>query len=122
MLVAGVKESAAWALGYIARHNAELAQMVVDAGAVALLVLCVQEPELNLKSIAASALSDIAKHGPELAQAVVDAGKDRGEGAGGKRMERVFCSYAIACLSMDVSIDGFLQEGSGDMGWLDGMF
>jgi Armadillo/beta-catenin-like repeat len=52
----------------------ELAQAVVDAGAVPLLVLCVQEPELSLKRIAASALSDIAKHSPELAQAVVDAG------------------------------------------------
>lgn len=47
---------------------------VVDAGAVVLLVLCVQEPELSLKRVAASALSDIAKHTPELAQAVVDAG------------------------------------------------
>lgn len=47
---------------------------VVDAGAVPLLVLCVQEPELSLKRIAASSLSDIAKHTPELAQAVVDAG------------------------------------------------
>jgi hypothetical protein len=44
------------------------------AGAVPLLVLCVQEPELSLKRVAASALSDIAKHTPELAQAVVDAG------------------------------------------------
>lgn len=52
----------------------ELAQQVVDAGAVPLLVLCVQEPELSLKRVAASALSDIAKHSPELAQAVVDAG------------------------------------------------
>ena len=34
----GVKEAAAWALGYIARHNGELAQTVVDAGAVPLLV------------------------------------------------------------------------------------
>lgn len=47
---------------------------VVDAGAVVLLVLCVQEPETGLKRVAASALSDIAKHTPELAQAVVDAG------------------------------------------------
>lgn len=39
---AGVKEAAAWTLGYIAGHNAELAQQVVDAGAVPLLVLCVQ--------------------------------------------------------------------------------
>ena len=50
---------------------------VVDAGAVVLLVLCVQEPELGLKRVAASALSDIAKHNPELAQAVVDAGQMR---------------------------------------------
>ncbi len=47
---------------------------MVDAGAVVLLVLCVQEPETGLKRVAASALSDIAKHTPELAQAVVDAG------------------------------------------------
>ena len=47
---------------------------VVEAGAVPLLVLCVQEPELSLKRIAASSLSDIAKHTPEMAQAVVDAG------------------------------------------------
>ena len=70
----GVKESAAWALGYIAGHNADLAATVVEAGAVPLLVLCVQEPELSLKRIAASSLSDIAKHTPEMAQAVVDAG------------------------------------------------
>ena len=46
----------------------------MDAGAVPLLVLCIQEPELSLKRIAASALSDICKHSPELAQTVVDAG------------------------------------------------
>ena len=85
----GVKEAAAWALGYIARHNEQLAQSVVDAGAVPILVLSIQvcelflkfsirpkikEPELSLKRVAASALSDIAKHTPELAQTVVDAG------------------------------------------------
>ncbi len=47
---------------------------VVDAGAVPLLVLCAQEPELAVKRIAASALGDVAKHTPELAQSVVDAG------------------------------------------------
>lgn len=47
---------------------------MVDAGAVPLLVLCIQEPEIALKRIAVSALSDIAKHSPELAQTVVDAG------------------------------------------------
>jgi predicted ribosome-associated RNA-binding protein Tma20 len=60
--------------GTLAVRTQELAQAVVDAGAVPLLVLCVQEPELSLKRTAASALSDIAKHSPELAQAVVDAG------------------------------------------------
>ena len=44
----------------------ELSQAVVDAGAVPLLVLCIQEPELSLKRIAASALSDICKHSPEV--------------------------------------------------------
>ena len=62
-----VKEQASWALGYIAAHNAELAQQVVAAGALPLLVLCVQEPEITLKRTAASALSDVAKHTPELA-------------------------------------------------------
>jgi 3-methyladenine DNA glycosylase AlkD len=52
----------------------ELAQNVLDAGTVPLLVLCIQEPEITLKRISASALSDICKHTPELAQAVVDAG------------------------------------------------
>ena len=57
-----------------AKHSKELAQSVVDAGAVPLLVLAFQEPELTLKRISASALSDVAKHSPELAQVVVDAG------------------------------------------------
>lgn len=54
--------------------QSELSQAVVDAGAVPLLVLCIQEPEIALKRIAASALSDISKHSPELAQTVVDTG------------------------------------------------
>jgi len=52
----------------------ELAQSVVDAGAVPLLILCLQEPELALKRVAASSLSDVCKHSLELAQTVVDAG------------------------------------------------
>lgn len=28
----GVKEAAAWALGYVARHDKNLAQLAVDAG------------------------------------------------------------------------------------------
>ena len=70
-----VKEGAAWALGYIAQHNASLAQSIVDAGAVPNLVLCIQEAEISLKRIAASALADICKHSPELAQSVVEIGR-----------------------------------------------
>lgn len=92
-----VKEAAAWAIGYIAQHtpgrycapyllshshthvianalHSGLAQHVVDAGAVPLLVLCIQEPEITLKRISASSMGDICKHSPELAQSVVDAG------------------------------------------------
>lgn len=46
----------------------DLAQAVVDTGAVPLLVLCIQEPEIALKRIAASALSDISKHSPEVCE------------------------------------------------------
>lgn len=90
----GVKEAAAWALGYIARHNKNLAQTTVDAGiyitshklitffyinylfigAVPLLVLSLQEPELCIKQITASVLFDISKHSTDLAENVVDAG------------------------------------------------
>ncbi len=65
---------------------------MVDAGAVPLLVLCYQEPELTLKRISASALADISKHSPELAQTVVDSG-------------------AVALLSRDVShVDAALKR------------
>lgn len=69
-----MKEAAAWGVGYIARHSRVLAQTCVDAGAVPLLLLCLQEPEISLKQIATSAISDIAKLSLELAQNVVDAG------------------------------------------------
>lgn len=52
----GVKESAAWAMGYIAGHNAELAGTVVDSGAVALLVLCVQVRRLLLHACVCATL------------------------------------------------------------------
>lgn len=52
----------------------ELAQMVLDAGAIPLLVMCIREPEHPLKRVAASALSEICKHSPDLAHCVADAG------------------------------------------------
>ena len=36
-----VKENAAWALSFVAKHNIDLANSVVEAGAVPLLILCV---------------------------------------------------------------------------------
>jgi hypothetical protein len=121
-----VKESAAWALGYIARHNAglyflsfrsstwhscvaELAQAVVDVGAVPLLILCVQEPELSIKRIAASSLSDIAKHSPELAQTVVDGGAiaylaQLISSDDAKLKRQVFSAFAQVCLISNVTM------------------
>ena len=58
---------------FIKRHSAELAHAVVDVGAVPLLVLCLQEPEIALKRISASALSEISKHSYELAHKVNEA-------------------------------------------------
>ncbi|GLV45197.1 karyopherin alpha3 [Carabus blaptoides fortunei] len=67
-----VRESAAWATGYIARHGSKLARMVVDMGAVPHLVLCLQEHELAVRRVAVSALADIAKHEPYFAQVIID--------------------------------------------------
>lgn len=47
---------------------------VVNVGAVPMLVLCSQEPEIALKHAAAFSLSELAKHSAEQAQSVVDAG------------------------------------------------
>ncbi|GBP19896.1 Sperm-associated antigen 6 [Eumeta japonica] len=66
-----VKENACWALGYIGKHSEWVAGAVIDAGALPLLLLAFQEPELSLKLIAAGALVDLAQQKPE---AVVEAG------------------------------------------------
>lgn len=58
---------------YINFSCVDLAQSVVDAGALPLLLLCVQEPELPLKRVSAQTLADIARHTPDLAQSLVDA-------------------------------------------------
>lgn len=69
-----LREQAAEALGCIAKHNAELAQSIVDAGAGPLLVFCLREPEVSLKRHAIATIGDICKHSPDLAQTVVDTG------------------------------------------------
>ena len=58
---------------HIDRHNnPSLALQVADAGAVPLLILCVQEPNVPLKKVAATAIGEIAKHTEELAHRVAD--------------------------------------------------
>jgi len=71
-----VKEAAAWALGYIAKHNASMAYQVVEARAVDSLILCLQEPEITLKRAAAQTLSYICQHSEQLAQPVAENGLD----------------------------------------------
>lgn len=68
------KKAAAFVLRAVAKHSPELAQAVVDAGALEALVLCLEEFDPSVKEAAAWALGYIASHTPDLAQAVVDAG------------------------------------------------
>jgi hypothetical protein len=56
------------------RHDENLATSVAESGAINLLVLCIQEPEVTLKRIAANALSEVCKHNKALGKLVVDAG------------------------------------------------
>ena len=65
---------------FVCYFIAELSQAVVDAGAVPLLVLCIQEPEISLKRITASALSDISKHSPEVGEGGREGGRGGREG------------------------------------------
>ena len=69
-----LREQAAEALGFVARHNLNLAQCVIDAGASLLLLHCLREPESSLKRTAVLTLGEICKHTPELAQTIVDTG------------------------------------------------
>jgi len=50
----------------------ELANSVFAAGAIPLVILCLQEPELTLKRASINTLSEIAKHNDELSQVIVD--------------------------------------------------
>ena len=68
------KKAAAFVLRSVAKHSPELAQAVVDSGALEALVMCLEEFDPSVKESAAWALGYIATHTAELAQAVVDAG------------------------------------------------
>jgi hypothetical protein len=56
------------------RHSPELAQAVIDSGALNSLVSCLEEFDPGVKEAATWCLGYIAAHNTELAQQVVDAG------------------------------------------------
>ncbi|KAJ7363134.1 Sperm-associated antigen 6 [Desmophyllum pertusum] len=68
------KKAAAFVLRAVAKHSPQLAQAVVDCGALDALVICLEEFDPGVKEAAAWALGYIARHNAELSQAVVDAG------------------------------------------------
>ena len=69
-----MKKAASFVLRAVAKHSPDLAQAVVDSGALDALVPCLEEFDPTVKEAAAWAIGYIAQHTAELAQAVVDAG------------------------------------------------
>ncbi|EMP37002.1 Sperm-associated antigen 6, partial [Chelonia mydas] len=58
----------------VGKHSPQLAQAIVDCGALDTLVICLEDFDPGVKEAAAWALGYIARHNAELSQAVVDAG------------------------------------------------
>jgi len=56
------KKAAAFVLRAVAKHSPELAQSVVDCGALDALVICLEEFDPGVKEAAAWALGYIARH------------------------------------------------------------
>ncbi len=56
------KKAAAFVLRAVAKHSPELAQSVVDCGALDALVICLEEFDPGVKESAAWALGYIARH------------------------------------------------------------
>lgn len=56
------KKAAAFVLRAVAKHSPELAQAVVDCGALDALVICLEEFDPGVKEAAAWALGYIARH------------------------------------------------------------
>ncbi|CAI5956627.1 unnamed protein product [Closterium sp. NIES-65] len=76
-----VRETAACALGHVAKHSGDLAMRVVETGAVRLLVTCLQVgfttalgPGRGCSADSLSVLTDVARHSLLHATAVADAG------------------------------------------------
>ncbi|CAE7679847.1 Sperm-associated antigen 6 [Symbiodinium microadriaticum] len=68
-----LKRISASALSDICKHSPELAQTVVDAGAVSLLAKDISHNDAPLKRQVCSCLAQIAKHSVDLAEVVVEA-------------------------------------------------
>ena len=68
-----LKRIAASTLSEICKHSPELAQIVVDAGAVPYLAPMIQHPDAKLKRQVCACLSQVAKHSIDLAEVVVEA-------------------------------------------------
>ena len=63
-----LKRIAASSLSDIAKHSPEMAQAVVDAGAVAYLAPLILSPDAKLKRQVCAALGQVAKHSVDLAE------------------------------------------------------
>merc|ERR1711920_463324 len=68
-----LKRIAASSLSDICKHSPDLAQTVVDAGAVSLLAKDISHNDAPLKRQVCSCLAQIAKHSVDLAEVVVEA-------------------------------------------------
>lgn len=88
------------------RHSPELAQAVIDSGALDSLVTCLEEFDPGVKEAATWCLGYVAGHNAELAQQVVDAG-GQAEKDGWGRMTSpqhgqlawsCSCCAAVACV------------------------
>lgn len=67
-----LKRIAASALGDIAKHAGDLAQLVVDAGAVPKVAALINTQDAKLRRQVHVCLANVAKHSTELAEVVVE--------------------------------------------------
>ncbi|EAY22500.1 Armadillo/beta-catenin-like repeat family protein [Trichomonas vaginalis G3] len=67
------QKNACFVLRTVSKHSAELAEKVVENGALGPIVCCLQSYDTRVRESAAVALGSIASHTPELAHSVVDA-------------------------------------------------
>ncbi len=68
------KKAAGYCLRAVAKHSPQLAQAVIDSGALDALVTCLEEFDPGVKESASWCLGYMAAHNAELAQQVVEAG------------------------------------------------